>query len=282
VAWPLFPTDQVAEKIGEQEVTRRHLGGIGRVCIAQVHTPNANDDLVDMTERVRKAAPEVPISALVSANLLNEDWLASIEGAGADIIGIGLDAASEETFRDTRGRGVRGPHTWEKHWDIARRARQRFGAWKVNFHVVVGLGESDAELVDLFYSLVDEEIRAYIFSFNPELGTTMEDVARAPLQRLRRVQLVKHLIEKRELQRDAIEFDADDGIVHIHAPDEFVQQTIDSGTPFMTDGCPNRAGEVACNRPYGSYRPGEEYRDYPFQPAASDLADVRRQLNSAP
>jgi biotin synthase len=277
VAWPLFPTDVVAERIGALE----QRAGVGRVCIAQVHHGDANRDLVEMTARVRRHAPAVPISALVSANLLDERWLAAFQEAGADIVGIGLDAASEEVFRQTRGRGVKGPHTWQKHWDIARRARRRFGPWKVNFHVVVGLGETDRELVELFLQLQQEQIAAYLFSFNAEPGTVMQDVPRAPLGRLRRIQLVKHLIERCALPRGAITFDGDGMIAGIAAPDQLVQQAIDSGVPFMTNGCPDRQGGVACNRPYGSYRPGEEYRDYPFRPQAADVAVIRQQLHLA-
>jgi biotin synthase len=47
----------------------------------------------------------------------------------------------------------------------------------------------------------------------------------------------------------------------------------------MTDGCPDRTGVMACNRPFGSYRPGEEFRDYPFVPGESDLEVIRVQLN---
>ena len=277
VSWPLFPTDEVAAKIGEIDRAQAAIGGVGRVCIAQVHDGRANRDLIDMTRRVRAQAPDVPISALVSANLLTEDWLAQIEDSGADIIGIGLDAASEDVFRETRGKGVRGPHTWLKHWDIARAARRRFGAWKVNFHVVVGLGETDRELVDLFFKLQSEQIEAYLFSFNPEPGTVMEDVERAPIKRLRRIQLVKHLIEKQGLTADSIEFE-DDAIVGLDSPDSTVGAAIDSGIPFMTNGCPDRQGEVACNRPYGSYRPGEEFRDYPFRPDADDVVTIRDQM----
>lgn len=46
----------------------------------------------------------------------------------------------------------------------------------------------------------------------------------------------------------------------------------------MTNGCPDRHGELACNRPFGSYRPGEEFRDYPFKPTPADLALVRQEL----
>lgn len=276
VSWPLFRTDIVAEKIGERDVETN--GGVGRVCIAQVHDGRAYRDLIDMTERVRHAAPDVPISALVSSGLLNEDRLAAIQKAGADIIGIGLDAASEEVFEETRGSGVRGPHDWDQHWEIARAARRRFGPYKVNFHVVVGIGETDRDLVDLFHKLHSEQIAAYLFSFNPEPGTAMQDVPRAPIHRLRRIQLVKHLIEHKGLERGKITFDDEGALMDVDALQSTVAEATNSGVPFMTDGCPNRQGEVACNRPFGSYRPGEEYRDYPFQPNGEDLETIRSEM----
>ena len=105
---------KLLKKIGELEKEK----SVGRVCVAQVQDHRANRDLIDMTSRVRRQAPEVPISALVTATLLNEDWLQRIQDAGADIIGIGLDAASEEVFYQTRGKGTKGPHNWMKHWKI--------------------------------------------------------------------------------------------------------------------------------------------------------------------
>jgi biotin synthase len=35
---------------------------------------------------------------------------------------------------------------------------------------------------------------------------------------------------------------------------------------------------MTCNRPFGSYRPGEPFRDYPFVPDATDVAEVRGQM----
>ncbi len=274
VAWPLYPTDLVAERIAAKEAS----DGVGRVCIAQVQDHRAYDDLVDMTRRVRRAAPEVPISALVSATTLNEERLAVIKAAGADIIGVGLDAASEAVFYESRGRGARGPHDWDYHWRIIRAARRLYGPMRVNCHIIVGLGETDHELVDLFYQLKDETIAGYLFSFNPEPGTEMQHVPRAPLQRWRRIQLVKYLIEHHDLPRSALGFDESGAIARLDAPGLTVEVAVDTGLPFMTNGCPDRAGEMACNRPYGSYRPGEEYRDYPFRPDAQELILIRQQM----
>jgi biotin synthase len=270
VAWPLFPTDLVAEQIAEHEEE------VGRVCIAQVQDHRAYDDLIDMTQRVRHLS-NVPISALVSATTLNIERLHHIKEAGADIIGVGLDAASEEVFHNTRGKGARGPHDWDYHWHIVRAARQIYGPMKVNCHIIVGLGETDQELVKLFYDLQSEQIAGYLFSFNPEPGTDMQDTERAPIHRLRRIQLVKYLIENHELDQNAIEFDEDGSIQQIHA-DTMVEVAANTGMPFMTNGCPDKNGVMACNRPYGSYRPGEEFRDYPFQPEQGDLIQIRQQM----
>lgn len=274
VAWPLFPTDLVAEKIAEKEARNT----VGRVCIAQVQDHRAYDDLVDMVGRVHNAAPEAPLSALVSATTLNEERLHVIKEAGADIIGVGLDAASEEVFYETRGKGTRGPHDWEHHWEIVRAARRIYGPLKVNCHVIIGLGETDRELVELFYLLKSEQIAGYLFSFNPEPGTEMQDTARAPIHRLRRIQLVKHLIEREDLPYEALEFDEQDAIMRLDAPEMMIEVAINTGLPFMTDGCPDRNGVMACNRPYGSYRPNEEYRDYPFVPETEDLVMIQNQM----
>jgi biotin synthase len=271
VAWPLFPTDLVAEKIAE------HQDRVGRVCIAQVQDHRAYDDLIDMTKRVRRLS-DVPISALVSATVLNEERLGHIKEAGADIIGVGLDAASEDVFNRTRGKGARGPHDWDYHWHIVRAARKLYGAMKVNCHVIVGLGETDLDLVNLFYQLKSEQIAAYLFSFNPEPGTDMQHIPRAPLHRWRRIQLIKYLIENCNLPTDVFEFDTTGEITCIHAPGTMVEVAINTGMPFMTNGCPDKNGEMTCNRPYGSYRPGEDFRDYPIQPNANDLIQIRQQM----
>lgn len=273
VDWPLFETDLVADRIAEKERTAT----VGRVCIAQVQDHRAVADLIDMANRVHQAAPEVPISALVTATLLDVDDLHAIKATGVDIIGVGLDAASEDVFLKTRGKLARSPHRWDHHWKIVREARKLYGPMKVNCHVVVGLGETDQELMDLFYLLHSEQIAAYLFSFNPEPGTAMQAVPRTPIERWRRIQYVKYLIENFNLSQDALEFNSDGALVRIEPPANQAKSAFNSGLAFMTNGCPDRQGVMACNRPYGSYRPGEEYRDYPFVPTLDDRMTIARE-----
>jgi biotin synthase len=268
VGWPLFPTDLVAEAVGAAGAR------VGRVCVAMVQDRRAYPDLVEITRRIRRRS-DVPISALVTATLLDASRLEAIRDAGADIVGIGLDAASEAVFFRTRGRGARGPHDWARHWEIARAARRVFGPMRVNCHVLVGLGETDRDLIDLFYRLRAEEIAAYLFCFNPEPGTAMAGVSRPPLERWRRIQLTKYLIETHDLPYPAIEFDDAGDLRRVRAPRDLVERCLAEGRAFMTDGCPDRAGRLACNRPFGSYRPGEAFRDYPFAPTEADRRLIR-------
>lgn len=274
VGWPLYSTDLIAEKIAERESKRE----VGRVCVSQVQDHRANADLMEIIRRVREKAPQVPVAALVSATLLDEAKLLEIQAAGVDIIGIGLDGATEEIFDEARGKKTRSPHRWDYHWKIVRQAREIFGPMKVNCHVIVGLGETDRDLFNLFFQLRDEQIAGYLFSFNPEPGTATQDLPRQPLHRHRRVQLVKYLIENYELSPAALTYDENGGLSALEAPTEMLDEAINSGLPFMTNGCPNRHGVMACNRPYGSYRPSEEYRDYPFVPNEEDVKIIRAQM----
>jgi biotin synthase len=89
---------------------------------------------------------------------------------------------------------------------------------------------------------------------------------------------VKHLIERSRLPRESIGFDDEGFIDRLDAPQGVVEEAVRSGAPFMTDGCPDREGNLACNRPYGSYRPGEAFRDYPFVPEPSDIETIREEM----
>ena len=109
----------------------------------------------------------------------------------------------------------------------------------------------------------------------------MGDWDQPEITRWRRIQLIKHLIEHHDLKRENIGFDEIGRIVSLKTPDVNIQniiESLDGGTPFKTDGCPDVEGEVGCTRPYGSYKPTETFRDFPFTPEKEDLKDIREEL----
>ncbi len=275
VEWPLYSTDEVIERIA------RYAPQMTRLCISMVTHGRAYRDTLDITRRITEKV-DTPLSLLVAPPTLNREKLQTLKDAGADMIGVGLDAVSKETFFKNRTDVPNGSLSWDNYWDIIYASRDIYGPWKVNVHTVVGLGETDADMIDIFYHLYERQIFPYLFCFNPEPDSRMGQAPKPEITRWRRIQLVKHLIEHRGLQRDRIEFDADGNMIGLRLPSgsewESVLENLEGGIPFMTDGCPGEDGEVGCTRPYGSYRPTESYRDFPFRPEKDDLYYIRQEL----
>jgi biotin synthase len=273
VEWPLVRTDELVDRMAARDDT------MTRLCISMVTHPHAYRDTLDIAARIT-AKVTAPLSILVAPPTLNRTKLESFKTVGVDMIGIGLDAVTEDLFRRIRtdvpagGAGL----SWAKYWEVVNDAREIFGPWKVNCHTLVGLGETDRDLVDIFTRLRDREIFSYLFCFNPEPDSRLADHPKSPLRRWRRVQLAKHLIETEGFRADQFDFDADDNLSVLGGDTTVVERSVESGIPFMTNGCPGAGGEPGCTRPYGSYRPSEPIRDFPFLPDAADLAGIRTDL----
>lgn len=274
VDWPLFETDEVIDRMARYE--RK----LTRLCISMVTHGSAYRDTADITERIVSKV-KTPLSLLVAPPTLNRERLQHFKNLGADMIGVGLDGITEQVFFERRTNVPHGGLKWSNYWDVINWSREIYGPWKVNIHCVVGLGETDQDLVDTFYQLKERQILAYLFCFNPEPDSRMGNYPKSPIRRWRRIQLVKHLIEKYELPPENIRFDEEGNLTKIEvsaARMRGVVQSLDHGIPFMTDGCPSENGEPGCSRPYGSYRPSEPYRDFPFVPETDDLLQIRAEL----
>jgi biotin synthase-related radical SAM superfamily protein len=271
VDWPLVRTDDLVARMARHEAT------LTRLCISMVTHGHAYRDTCDITRRIAERV-RTPLSILVAPPTLNRERLETFKALGVDMIGIGLDAVTEDLFRNIRTDVPAGGLKWEKYWEVVTDAREIFGPWKVNVHTLVGLGETDRDLVEIFLRLRKQEIFSYLFCFNPEPDSRMADHPKSPISRWRRVQLARHLIETEGYDLDRFDFDADGGLVHLRADRGAVEAVVDQGVAFVTNGCPGGSGEPGCTRPYGSYRPAEPFRDYPFVPDASDLAEIRQQM----
>jgi biotin synthase len=142
VDWPLVETDELVTRMA------RHEDKLTRLCISMVTSPFAYRDTCDITERIR-AQVRTPLSILVAPPTLNRARLERFKALGVDMIGFGIDAVTEDLFRRHRtdvpagGAGLR----WDQYWEIVGHAREVFGPWKVNCHTLVGLGETDRDLV---------------------------------------------------------------------------------------------------------------------------------------
>jgi biotin synthase len=272
VDWPLVETDELVRRLV------RHENKLTRLCISMVTHGRSYPDTLDIAGRITRSVA-TPLSLLVAPPTLNEARLQAFRDAGADMIGIGLDAVTEDLFRSLRTDVPKGGLKWSQYWEIVDAARAIFGAWKVNCHTLVGLGENDADLMGIFTRLLDRQIFSYLFCFNPEPDSRMGALPKTPLQRWRRIQLAKFLLEERGIAPEQFRYDDAGALVRIHAPRALVEAVVADGHAFMTNGCPSSGGEPGCTRPMGSWRPTEPPRDFPWLPRGAELDGIRAALD---
>jgi biotin synthase len=198
---------------------------------------------------------------------------------GSDIFTVALDAATPALFDRTRGKGVQSPHNWKKYWEILMDARDIFGPKKFGAHIIVGMGETEFDVLQLVQKLVDLGGHSHMFCFFPEKGSLMDHLPATPRDQWRRVQLARYLIDYYDARVDHMTFDEDGRVVDFGIPTSELDAIIDAGTAFRTSGCPGKFAEdiSACDRPYGD-SPPSNIASYPFALHDVDIRKVRSQL----
>jgi len=271
VTWPTLSLDEVIEAMVERPEA------YDRVCISMVSRKRATADVVTIAERLRHRLP-VPISVLLTPTYVDLAGLERIREAGVDRLGIAIDAATPELFDQLRGKSAGGPHRWERYWEGLAEAASVFGEGMAGCHLIVGVGETEAQMVETLLRVRRIGCVTHLFSFFPEAGSSFESRPQPPVGQYRRIQLARYLIDEGLVGDESIEFDCQGVIRGFGLDPDTLDEVIASGTPFRTSGCPGESGEVACNRPFANCRPGPELRNYPFALEPEDLERVRSEL----
>jgi len=269
VKWPTYSLDEILERMQ----TRHH--PFARVCVSMVTHARALEDTCTIIRRVKQDT-SLPVSGLLAPTLLKgRRDLETIKEAGADRVGIAIDAATPELFDQHRGKGAGGPHRWEKFWNTIEEAVQVFGPYHVGVHLIVGLGETEQEMINISAKAHEMGALTHLFSFFPEAGSPMENQPQPPLGQYRRVQLARYLINENIVPVGSMRFSPAGQVVDFGVD---IEPYVAQGRPFMTSGCPGADGTVACNRPFGNERASEPMRNYPFVPGHQDVEMIRTQL----
>lgn len=269
VGWPTCAVDDVIARLN------RNGQALRRVCVGMITHRRALEDMIAIIRRFHQESDR-PVSGLIGPTLIRgKEQLVEIRQAGADMVGIAIDAATEELFDRYRGRGVGGPHRWDHYWAILEQSVEVFGRFKAGVHFVVGLGETEQEMVTAIQRAQDLGAHTHLFSFFPEGGSLMADHPQPSYGHYRRIQLARYLINHELGRAEQMAFDAAGQLVDFGVP---VEELIRYGEPFMTSGCPGPDGRVACNRPFGNERAGRPIRNYPFLPEPEDIELIRYQL----
>lgn len=272
VKWPVYRLEQVIEK------TKEHSGQFQRICISMITRSRAFDDTVIITEKIHKELPQ-PISILITPTILRgRDELEILKEAGADMIGIAIDAADKNIFSRFRGSGVKGPHKWEKYWKILKDSIDVFGRFKAGIHLITGLGETEEEMTRTIWRAHEMGAKTHLFSFFPEAFSGLENLNPPDMLHYRKIQIARYLINEKEVSIEKIKFDGTGKIVSF---DYDINELIDEGYAFTTSGCPGISeGISACNRPLANERPSEPFRNYPYIPDSIEKDTIRNQLSA--
>ncbi|WP_373696447.1 radical SAM protein [Hyphobacterium lacteum] len=278
VDWPAVPMAEIAEKVGKDpENSPFH-----RMCISMITHPRSDEDTVTVlktwTDHVDPDA--IPISILSNPTTMGREDVKRLKDMGSDIFTVALDAATPAIFDRTRGKGVQSPHSWKKYWEVLLDARDIFGPQKFGAHIIVGMGETEHEILNLVQQLVDMGGHSHMFCFYPEQGSLMDHLPATPRDQWRRVQLARYLIDYCGVRVDQMKFDEEGRVSDFGMPRGELDTIIDAGIAFRTSGCPGKFAEdiSACDRPYGD-SPPSDIASYPFQPGQADLRKIRNQLD---
>jgi biotin synthase-related radical SAM superfamily protein len=265
VSWPAFQTQEVLEGIVDA-VTH---GKIRRVCIQALNYPQVFDDLDAL---VRAVANSANVSISVSCQPLSRENMYRLADAGVERIGIPLDGATKEVFERIKGVNAGGPYSWEKQWQLLNQAIEVFGEGRVSTHFIVGLGETEEEMVNIIQKCFDMTVLPALFAFTPIRGTALGNLAQPPVMSYRRIQIARHLILHRKVRCENMDFDEKGFITDFGISKERLSQIIGTGEPFRTSGCPN------CNRPFYNEKPSGPIYNFPEELTLTELSATKKQL----
>jgi biotin synthase-related radical SAM superfamily protein len=268
VSWPVFQTSHVLDRLEDNVGNCR----AKRVCIQALNYPNVFTHIQALVRAVYQKT-KAPIS--VSCQPLTDEDIRLLADAGADRIGIPLDAATEELFDKIKGSQVGGPYSWKRQLALLDDAVSIFGKGKASTHFIVGLGETEKEMVNVIQRCVDMGVLPALFAFTPIRGTALENILPPSVQQYRRIQLARHMILHRLSKSDVMQFNEEGSLTDWGVEKNVLDQSLRTGKPFLTSGCPD------CNRPYYNEKPSGPIFNYPKQLTDVELDEARRELGLA-
>ena len=276
VDWPTHSLDDIIKALNSEVAPH-----VERVCVSMVTNARSKEDTLTVVQKIHEQTDKL-ISGLIAPTLVNEEWLKKLKLAGADKVGVAIDLINPDLFDKYRGSGVKGPHKWDKYWNILLKSREIFGPENVSVHLITGMDETEEEMVKFFQTLQDLAVQVHLFSFFPEPCSALESRTQPGIGNYRRIQLARYLISKSLSHYEKFQFNDKGMITDFGLSNEKLDNIIAEGKAFMTSGCSGKTLEVACNRPFANCTPFQshmgETRNFPFIPNEKDIELIKKQL----
>ena len=261
VTWPEYSLGDVLAGL----ITAAQRGDIRRVCIQVTVSKESYHQTLDAVRAIKQSVPELPIDvAVLPQDMAQVDELLQ---AGVDHVGIGLDAASRSVFERVKG------GRWKKALSLVEETAIRHPG-RVAVHLIVGLGETEREVVEMIQHWYDRGVTVGLFAFTPVRGTPLGGFPPPPLDVYRRLQVARYLIYERQIVIDNFAFSEDGELVDFGVGD--LECLLGDGEAFRTSGCPD------CNRPFYNERPGGVMYNYPRSLTVSEFHRAVAEMDPKP
>lgn len=249
VAWS--PVDEA--KAAASIIEAYQSGQIKRVCLQVINRPNSKEEILHALALLQRVENTVPVT--ISCNIGSVEQAEEYFAAGAAGISIAMDAATPEVFSRVKS------GSWQHNWDLLCRCAARYPG-KVATHLIVGLGETEAEMWQLMCACHSQNIIIGLFAFTPLRGTAMATHKPPERGSYRRLQIGLELL-RQGYSPQTVQIE-DEKIVRVTVPD--LRGVLADGRAFHTSGCSD------CNRPYYNEKPGEVLYNYHRPLTAEELA----------
>jgi len=250
VNWPEFSFKEFLTRLSYLVPNKR----FKRLCIQTLNYSENFHDLIEIITEIKRIT-DIPIS--VATPPILKEKMRELKQIGVDRIGIALDASTREIFNSVKGKNANGPYSWETHFAAIEEALDVFTEDQVTTHLIVGLGETSKEILELIQKLNDLKIRVSLFAFTPIKGTKLENLESPELLYFRKVQLGRYLIINQDKQLKDFTFNSKGDIIKYNINKKELWDIIDTSDVLLTSGCPG------CNRPYYTSRPSGPIYNYP-------------------
>jgi len=265
INWPGFPFNEFLPKLKYLPPQKR----FKRICIQTLNYKDNFRDLIELITQIKKVS-KAPISVAIPP--MSKENLKELKFLGVERVGIAIDGSTPEIFDKIKGNGVNGPYNWEEHFKSLKYALEIFSKGFISTHLIVGLGETEKEILTLIEELNNLKILPGLFAFTPVRGTKFENIKRPELVNFRKIQLGRHLILYENKVLEDFAFNLKGNMINVNINRRDLRNIIEDTNAFLTSGCPG------CNRPYYTSRPSGPIYNYPRELNDAEKEEIYRLL----
>jgi len=288
ISWPDIEFELLCEH--KDELSELH-----RICIQCLDYSGLYDDLIHAIKLFRETVG-FPGRLSASINPLPREQLRILKEKGLDNVSIPLDLPTEELhekvksgFDRLRSCGVSRsvteepigrPRSFTGALMGLQDSMEIFGRDNVTTHLIVGLGESDKEIIELMDWLTKRGITVGLFAFTPLPRTPMENREPPEMGRYRAIQLASFLMSVKGLMMDSFIFDGNGRLIGFDREKvtrEILYEISSDGGLFQ-GVCFRTSGCSGCTRPYYNERPGQIPYNYPRSLSSLEIEQARSVL----